>query len=565
MKKFLIVLGLILASTTAGATSIPVQSSWTGSTALVTGLSIPTDTGGATPAASQDYLLGNTTTGSNPQDHLRYYDVTNGNSSYLPQSVYGLNLDPAKLQHFRKCLAKVNTKTGRCLVVRMGDSTTIGINAAGSSNWPNEGDYLAKYLTSAKIPTFQNAFSGDSTGTSTGVRTSADARIALGNWSGISGNTTLGGFLFFTSSSGTAFSFTPTTAIDTCKVWFNAFGVGGSGTLQVGSGSTALVDGTLSGIETQTATSSLAAQGCKVNWTGGNGQNQIYLGSMLAYDSTQPGVDLMDAGWWGTKASDWSSTSSAFSSQNWLVAVAPDVLILKVGINDISGGTSLSTYKTELTSIINSVSATTDVIIETDNPYNATAATQQPYINAAYEVAQASNIPLIDTYSIWGTYTNANTALGFMSDTLHPNTSGYSDQAAREAAFLASVMPEGALNSKPSDHLSFQPGLMTAVSNAKAAFHKVSQNSTVDNLEVSAQQFSCTGNPTITMYECGTSTTCASSPVTIGTATITAAGTVVDGAISSAAITAGDYVAFAVSAGTCITLDIAATAQIHTN
>ena len=122
----------------------------------------------------------------------------------------------------------------------------------------------------------------------------------------------------------------------------------------------------------------------------------------------------------------------------------------------------------------------------------------------------------------------------------------------------------GALTSNATEHVSFQPGLMTSVSNAKAAFHKYSKASTVDNIEGSAQQFSCTGNPTITMYECGTSTTCAT-PTTIGSVTVTAAGTVVDGSISSAAITAGDYIAFAVSAGTCITLDVAATAQVHQN
>lgn len=124
---------------------------------------------------------------------------------------------------------------------------------------------------------------------------------------------------------------------------------------------------------------------------------------------------------------------------------------------------------------------------------------------------------------------------------------------------------QAAIAGKAVYQTSFQPGLVTSVSNTKSGFAKISKTSTVDNIEVSAQQFSCAGNPTITMYECGTSTTCASSPTTIGSATITAAGTVVDGTISSSAITAGDYIAWAISAGTCVTLDIAATAQIHSN
>lgn len=113
--------------------------------------------------------------------------------------------------------------------------------------------------------------------------------------------------------------------------------------------------------------------------------------------------------------------------------------------------------------------------------------------------------------------------------------------------------------------ISFQPGLITAVTNTKGVFGKFVKTSTVDNIEGSAVTFTCAGNPTITMYECGTTAACNSSPVTIGSVTVTASGTAVDGTINSATITAGDYVAWAISAGTCTALDIAATAQIHAN
>lgn len=121
------------------------------------------------------------------------------------------------------------------------------------------------------------------------------------------------------------------------------------------------------------------------------------------------------------------------------------------------------------------------------------------------------------------------------------------------------------VNNNAVEHISYQPGLLTAVNATKAVFHKFSKAATVDNIEGSAATFSCVSNPTITVFECGTSTTCASSPVTIGTVTVTAAGAVVDGTVSSAAITAGDYVAFAMTAGTCASVDIAATIQVHSN
>lgn len=121
------------------------------------------------------------------------------------------------------------------------------------------------------------------------------------------------------------------------------------------------------------------------------------------------------------------------------------------------------------------------------------------------------------------------------------------------------------LNSNAVYQISFQPGLITSITNTKSVFAKVSKASTVDNIEGSAMVFSCVSNPTITMYECGTDPACATSPTTIGSVTVTSAGTAVDGTVSSAAITAGDYVAFAVSAGTCTSLDISANAQVHSN
>lgn len=123
----------------------------------------------------------------------------------------------------------------------------------------------------------------------------------------------------------------------------------------------------------------------------------------------------------------------------------------------------------------------------------------------------------------------------------------------------------GSISSNATEHMSYQPGLITTIVNTKSVFAKFSTASTVDNLEGSSQSFTCTVNPVITMYECGVSSTCASSPVTIGTVTVTAAGTVADGTVSAPAITAGDYVAFAISAGTCTGLDISAVAQVHAN
>lgn len=122
----------------------------------------------------------------------------------------------------------------------------------------------------------------------------------------------------------------------------------------------------------------------------------------------------------------------------------------------------------------------------------------------------------------------------------------------------------GTVSSNAVYQLSFQPGLLTSVTGTIAIFSTLSKASTVDNLVGSAYTFSCVSNPTVTMYECGTSATCAA-PTAIGTVTVTAAGTRTNGTITSAAVTAGDSVGWALTAGTCTSLDISATAQVHSN
>lgn len=181
-----------------------------------------------------------------------------------------------------------------------------------------------------------------------------------------------------------------------------------------------------------------------------------------------------------------------------------------------------------------------------------------------------------------GTYSGNTTTFGTTSGTL---TSGHGAKfdasgnlvdsgsaAGTVTSIIAStglsggtITTTGTVSSNAVYQVSYQPGLLTAVTGTKSVYAKVSKTSTVDNIEGSSYIFSCVSNPTITFYECGTSSTCAVSPTTIGTVTVTAAGQVFDGTISNAAITAGDYIAWAITAGTCTSIDISATAQVHSN
>ncbi len=111
-------------------------------------------------------------------------------------------------------------------------------------------------------------------------------------------------------------------------------------------------------------------------------------------------------------------------------------------------------------------------------------------------------------------------------------------------------------------YVTYQPGHLLAVSAVKALLQKATVKSYVDNITGSAIEFSCVANPTITFYSCS-DTTC-SSPTTLGTVTITTTGTAVDGTISSQLISQNNYIAAAMTAGTCANSNIMAGMSIHT-
>ena len=112
--------------------------------------------------------------------------------------------------------------------------------------------------------------------------------------------------------------------------------------------------------------------------------------------------------------------------------------------------------------------------------------------------------------------------------------------------------------------LTFAPGPLTSVLGAKGGFMKFVKASTLDNLAGSSMLQVCVTNPTITLYNCGSSATC-SSPTTMGSVTLTSTGQAFDGSISNSAINAGDYIAWGLSAGICTSIDLMGTAQVHSN
>jgi hypothetical protein len=180
-------------------------------------------------------------------------------------------------------------------------------------------------------------------------------------------------------------------------------------------------------------------------------------------------------------------------------------------------------------------------------PYNGANATATGDTNGFLYLPTVAGVPTGVPASLTGTYANQ-TPFRYDStdDRLYAYNTSWKNIAQAQS------------------NLTYQPGLLTTVVTTKSAFYKVVKASTVDNIEGSSSTFTCTANPTITVYECGTDATCAT-PTTIGSVTVTAGGQAFDGTVNSAAIAATHYVAWAISAGTCTAVDLAATLQLHSN
>lgn len=91
-------------------------------------------------------------------------------------------------------------------------------------------------------------------------------------------------------------------------------------------------------------------------------------------------------------------------------------------------------------------------------------------------------------------------------------------------------------------------------------FMRVPRGYTVDNITATAVGTLVTVTPSL--FECGTSTTCAS-PTTIGSGAITSANTATPITVSNGTITSGDYIALELTAGTITSVAVTLSVEMH--
>lgn len=374
--------------------------------------------------------------------------IPSGISAFVPaQTAYGFNINPLLMPHWTACTAKVKINTGNCRVLMVGDSTTYGLGSNGtlSTGDVTVGSYpanLAKYLNSSVLPAQRDAAIGAGGGTGNGNACGGnDARIACGGAWAFNGVTTAGGNTYNAGATGTL-TFTPTDSVNTFVFWYIVNSGLGAGTYAVDGGSTtAFNENGGSAITSVTVNAgSLAAHTLDIAWTSGS----IYLIGFEAYNSAVGSVRIENAGWSGSNSGNWNNFGSPWQPLNAVAGMAPDVILIDLGINDWNSGVTTATYAINIQALINAWKATSDIILVTPDPGAITVmplATQQAFVSAMYQLAISNNLPLIDNFSRWGSYERANVApLSFYFNNQHPDALGYSDFAQSVAEKLLTVV-----------------------------------------------------------------------------------------------------------------------------
>lgn len=329
-------------------------------------------------------------------------------------------------------LARIKSGNGSGKLLMVGDSTLLGYGSNATTNQMRYNgicDRLADLFNGVGIAAESNGWIGN--GYISGVAQSNDtfdSRITVGSGWSKTGTPFPGGATFGATSTTSALAFEPLNPVDTFVVYYYNSASAGSFTYNLNGGSNTTV--TFSGgasIQTVTVSGTLGSNTLNLNWASGT----VNILGVDAYNSGYGRLSILNAGWGGSKSSDWVSVATAGSVANTL-ALGQDATVLCLGINDANNSVSVSTFTSNMQTLITALLTAGDVILLTCTPSNpsgyASTTVQGQFQDAIRGLAASNGLAVVDLYSLFVSYAFSN-ALGIYYDSLHPNGTGYAKQA----------------------------------------------------------------------------------------------------------------------------------------
>lgn len=343
---------------------------------------------------------------------------------------------PAGLPAWKRALALSILGQSPARVLCLGDSTTAGVSADSYNTTPGTSvqdtanaypRQLAKRLTALGVP----ADVGMTMPGSAGGPDAHWANVAGGVY-GAGGGGIGGGQSVNMPAVGDGWNVTPGVLADTYKVWY--WTASGTGTF-----SAQATGGTLVSVNTNTGTQGIAS--ATVTAASASTANVVQLRSTVAgvgsivfaiefWNSATPNrVRILPAGCPGQDSGAFATgvaASASYGSRYVTRALAPNLTIISLGINDVYHGLSLATTQSNLAALAADAQLSGDALFMSAVPPSAgnVNGIDVSSINAWLLGIGGAYVDLQSRYA-----RNMN-GLGLqVSDKIHPNALGYYDMA----------------------------------------------------------------------------------------------------------------------------------------
>jgi len=333
---------------------------------------------------------------------------------------------PRPFRKWVRARAGVVSGLSRARLLAIGDSNTVGWAALGTGSNRRAHAYptaLARLLPEYR-PTQANVFGRQITSSAAADYEIYDPRLVIGNGWGSSGSSA-GGGMWANSTTTEALVFTPSEVWDTAEVYV---ALDAAASIDIGiSGTMASHNPTTGSIVKLTYSAPTAAvQALEIARASGSAR----IVGWHCYDSRTAGLDIINVGRSGWRSDQAADATSYYSPLNAAAALAADLWIVQLGLNDFNQDIAVSTFTASMDAILSRAQGlgVPVVLVVSMTPGATSTPPWSEYRAAVYGLAETYGCAVVDIGIRFGAYATA-VSDGLVSDSLHPNAYGYAETA----------------------------------------------------------------------------------------------------------------------------------------
>lgn len=335
------------------------------------------------------------------------------------------------LPRFARSVSRIRNKLGNSRVSCVGNSQTRGlwaINNTVNDVQDYNNNWVANLANSMPFNTEYNSFFGNGNFNSS----PSDGRVTIPAAWNSNSVFTLGGTYFCASSAGTM-SFLPDRSVDRFEIFYDTGSSTASFSYNIDGGSNTTINqntGSDGMVRLVINAATLGSHTLNINWVSG----QSFITGFGAWNSAISQMQFDNCGWPGGKMTQFATANVGVISSplTSLSIVAPDLVIIEGGQNDLLASVPVTTILTALQAMVTYIQPFADIVIVNPIPLPSSSValvTQGQYSAGVINICNVNNVPCADMFNRWVSYVYSNNLGLYGGDNVHPNGLGYPDYA----------------------------------------------------------------------------------------------------------------------------------------